>query len=264
MGQLMDRRAFLAAAAAAAVTVATGCDSGGSDVAEATSSASAATTAATTTTASPSCVLTPELTDGPYYLDVDQIRRDITEDRLGVQTTVAVTLVRMPGCTPLADVPIDLWHADAEGHYSGVAGQPGDDGDAAAAATFLRGTQVTDRAGLAEFVTIFPGWYPGRVTHMHLKAHLDGEREVATQLFFPAEITSDVYASGLYADRGEADTSLAEDMVIGGDAADLTALTLRVTRAGDGLTGTIVLGVRGESGSGGPASASGPGGPPPR
>jgi protocatechuate 3,4-dioxygenase beta subunit len=117
-------------------------------------SAAGTTTAPTTTagTTSPDCVLTPELTEGPYYLDLDLMRRDITEGRPGLAYDLAVKVVDAESCEPIEDAIVDVWHCDAEGVYSGVQGDGG---------TFLRGVQVADGTGTATFRTIFPGWYQG-------------------------------------------------------------------------------------------------------
>jgi Dioxygenase len=125
---------------------------------ESSSSPAAATTSATeetTATTAPDCVLTPEVTEGPYYLDLDLMRSDITEGRSGLPFDLQIKVVDADSCEPIKDVAVDVWHFDAEGVYSGV---QGDDG------TFLRGIQVTDATGNAAFQTIFPGWVhgPGR------------------------------------------------------------------------------------------------------
>jgi hypothetical protein len=107
-------------------------------------SAAGRTTAPTTTagTTSPDCVLTPELTEGPYYLDLDLMRRDISEGRPGLAYDLAVKVVDAESCEPIEDAIVDVWHCDAEGVYSGVQGDGG---------TFLRGVQVADGTGTATF-----------------------------------------------------------------------------------------------------------------
>ena len=94
------------------------------------------------------CAITPRQTEGPYYLDVGQVRRDITEGKLGTPLLVRLHLVEAGSCAPIGDASVDIWHTDAEGQYSGFGGQ-GDDGTDTSGETFLRGTQVTDaeRAG---------------------------------------------------------------------------------------------------------------------
>src|SRR5918998_5648209 len=95
------------------------------------------------------CALTAEQTEGPFYFDVDEIRSDIREDREGAELRLGIR-VRSEACEPVPDAVVDLWHCDAEGSYST---EPD---------TWLRGAQVTDSDGVAEFTTIYPGWYPGR------------------------------------------------------------------------------------------------------
>jgi protocatechuate 3,4-dioxygenase beta subunit len=36
---------------------------------------------------------------------------------------------------------------------------------------FLRGRQTTDSNGLVSFTSIFPGWYSGRATHIHVHVY---------------------------------------------------------------------------------------------
>jgi protocatechuate 3,4-dioxygenase beta subunit len=163
----------------------------------------AGTTATTTTaaTTSPDCVLTPELTEGPYYLDLDLMRRDITEGRPGLPLDLAVKVVDAESCEPIQDAVVDVWHCDAEGVYSGV---QGDDG------TFLRGVQVCDASGTASFRTIFPGWYTGRAVHIHLKV-IQGGQTWTGQLFFDDATLDRIYALDPYSSRGPADTTNSAD-----------------------------------------------------
>lgn len=165
--------------------------------------ATAPTTTAATTT--PDCVLTPELTEGPYYLDLDLMRRDITEGRPGLPFDLAVKVVDAESCAPIEDGVVDVWHCDAEGVYSGVAG---DDG------TFLRGVQLADATGTATFRTIFPGWYTGRAVHIHLKV-IQGGQTWTGQLFFDDATVDRVYALDAYSSRGSADTSNSADAIFG-------------------------------------------------
>ena len=106
------------------------------------------------------CVLAPEQTEGPFYVDGERVRRDIREGRPGQKLLLRTTVVDASTCKPIKGAAVDVWHCDAGGVYSGVGGNTG---------TFLRGIQRTDRNGLASFVTIFPGWYQGRTTHIHVK-----------------------------------------------------------------------------------------------
>ena len=132
-----------------------------------------------------SCTLTAELTEGPYYFDADKIRTDIREDRKGVPLRL-VTRVRDESCEPLRNAVVDIWHCDAGGAYSGI----NEEG------TFLRGAQVTDRDGITELLTIYPGYYQGRTPHIHAKVHLDSATVLTTQFFFDDAVSDTVYESG--------------------------------------------------------------------
>ena len=179
----------------------------------------------------PDCVLAPELTEGPFYLDLDRVRRDITEGSEGAPLELSVTVVDAEACSPIRDAAVDVWHCDANGDYSGVTGTE---------TTFLRGIQMTDDAGVAEFVTIYPGWYTGRAVHIHVKVHLGTERTYTGQLFFDDETTQRVYASEPYSDRPGPDTSNAADGIFGRSGG---STIVEVGEAGDGYRGTVTLGV---------------------
>jgi protocatechuate 3,4-dioxygenase beta subunit len=162
---------------------------------------SAASTAIPTSTI-PMCVVRPELTEGPYFVDEMLNRSDVRSDPSdgalseGAPLTLAfhVTQIGTNGCVPLEGAQVDIWHCDAQGVYSDVEG--------AAGKKFLRGYQVTDVNGLAQFVTIYPGWYPGRAVHIHFKIRIDNS-EFTSQLFFDDAFTDQVYLQEPYAQRGE-------------------------------------------------------------
>ncbi|MCX5192555.1 intradiol ring-cleavage dioxygenase [Streptomyces sp. NBC_00249] len=138
----------------------------------------------------PACVLTAEAGEGPYYLDLDKVRSDITEGREGVPLRLDLTLVRVSaGCRPLADAAVDVWHADAAGDYS------------TGGATFLRGTQVTDTAGRCVFRTVVPGWYAGLAPHIHFKVRPGSGAGTTSQFFFPEDLLRQVYARRPYSRR---------------------------------------------------------------
>ena len=146
-----------------------------------------------------SCVLTPEAGEGPFYLDPKLIRGDITSGQPGAPLQLAMQVVRAGDCATLANARVDVWHADAIGLYSGYEKQSGVGGVSPAAAVgkqYLRGTQFTDAQGNVQFRTIFPSWYGGRTPHVHFKVFLGGKEVVASQIFFPDEITKEVFASG--------------------------------------------------------------------
>ncbi|CAG2117397.1 unnamed protein product [Medioppia subpectinata] len=137
------------------------------------------------------CVLTPESVEGPFYLDDQLIRRDIREDRQGLPLKLRLTLTDVNTCEPLSNVSIDVWQCDAIGDYSGyIHANITRWGHAKTIdnTRWLRGIQMTDKNGVAEFMTVFPGWYSGRATHIHILSHT-GNRTIHTgQLYFPEEM----------------------------------------------------------------------------
>ena len=148
------------------------------------------------------CLLQPEVTEGPYYIDPGLVRQDIAEGRPGLPVVLRFQVV-MADCKPVEGARVDVWHCDAAGDYSGVQGDAG---------TFLRGTQPTDADGVAEFRSIFPGWYPGRVTHVHYKVFLDERTVLTGQMFFDDRLANAIHADHpAYEGRGAQDTALAAD-----------------------------------------------------
>ena len=180
------------------------------------------------------CVLTPETTEGPFYLDLDMIRTDITEGKSGTPLTLDLTVVDATSCRPIKDAAVDVWHTDAEGVYSGV-------GSAPRSSTFLRGIQMTDADGKAQFQTIYPGWYQGRAVHIHIKVSTGGNEAHTGQLFFPDDLSSEIYEEGAYADRGEMDTTNQSDGIFSRGGAQST---LKMAPNGDGYTGSLTIGIR--------------------
>ena len=146
-------------------------------------------------------MISPRQTAGPFYFDTGLVRRDISEGRPGAPLVVAFRLVHADSCRPIPDAVVDIWHADAVGQYSGYRGQ-GDDGSDTSGETFLRGIQVTDAEGLAEFDTIYPGSYSGRTVHIHFKAYTDERSFITSQMYFPDEATDAVFTAEPYASRG--------------------------------------------------------------
>jgi protocatechuate 3,4-dioxygenase beta subunit len=179
------------------------------------------------------CVLTPELTEGPYYIAGEKLRRDIREGHPGTLLTLRLTVLNASTCKPLKGAAVDIWHADAAGNYSGF-------GSDTSSRTFLRGIQKTDANGLAVFKTIYPGWYRGRAVHIHVKVHVGGNVVHTGQLFFPDALTREVYKAALYASRGNPDMTDAQDSIfVNGGKRGLLALK----KSGTGYIGTIAMGV---------------------
>jgi protocatechuate 3,4-dioxygenase beta subunit len=181
------------------------------------------------------CVLQREVTEGPYYVDLDLVRRDIRGGRKGTPLTLRFQVVDATTCRVTPNAMVEIWHADAAGAYPGVQGDSG---------TWLRGGQRTNARGRVRFETIFPGWYRGRTPHIHMKVFVSGDEVHTGQVFFREAAQRKVYAQGRYAARGDADTSNATDMIYG-EAGSRALLTLRRKgeRIAAGYTGSLVVGV---------------------
>ncbi len=179
------------------------------------------------------CVLTPELTEGPYYIDGEKLRRNITEGKPGAPLALRLSVVNASTCTPITGAAVDIWHADASGVYSGFGAGSGN-------RTFLRGIQRTAAGGVATFQTLYPGWYPGRAVHIHVKVHVAGNVVHTGQLFFDDAVTDAVYRRSPYRRRPNRTTRNASDSIyVNGGSKSL----VRVRKQGAGYLGTVTMGV---------------------
>jgi len=180
-----------------------------------------------------SCVLTPELTEGPYYISGERLRRDIREGHAGTPLGLRLRVLNAATCKPIKSAAVDIWHADAAGNYSGF-------GNGAGSRTFLRGIQKTDAHGLAVFTTIYPGWYQGRTVHIHVKVHVGGSVVHTGQLFFPDSLTDTVFKAPPYAARGLRQVRNADDSIfVNGGKRSMLA----VKKHGAGYVASISMGV---------------------
>jgi protocatechuate 3,4-dioxygenase beta subunit len=178
-------------------------------------------------------VLTPELTEGPYYIAGEKVRRDITDGRPGTKLMLRTTVVDASTCKPIRNAAVDVWHADASGVYSGF-------GEGASSRTFMRGIQRTDATGLAIFTTVYPGWYPGRAVHVHVKVHVAGGVVHTGQVFFPDAVTDAAYRKAPYRARGPRDMRNTDDSIfVNGGKRSILAMKKTKT----GYTGRIAMGV---------------------
>ncbi|HEX8768220.1 MAG TPA: intradiol ring-cleavage dioxygenase [Jatrophihabitans sp.] len=236
------RRALGWLGAAGAAAVAAACSKSSSDSAAPTSSTGPSSAIQPTTTVNsaadgtapaPACVLTPEMTEGPFYIDGEAVRSDVTDGKPGVPLQLRLTVVDAGTCKPIPGAAVDIWHADASGEYSGF-------GASSSNRTFLRGIQMAGSDGKVEFRTIYPGWYQGRVEHIHVKVHAGGSVVHTGQLFFDPAVSDAVYATAPYNAHTGARTTAAQDGIYrnGGSKS-----TLDLTKQGDGYLGTLTMGV---------------------
>ena len=180
------------------------------------------------------CVLTPELTEGPFYLDGEKVRRNITEGRAGMPLTLGFTVVNASTCLPIKNASVEIWHCDAMGNYSGVQGQSN--------RTFLRGIQRTAANGKCSFLTIYPGWYQGRTIHIHVKVFIGGSEVHTGQVFFADKVSDAVVKTAPYNTRGTRDTFNRSDNIFQGGGSK-SLVTPRRTGA-RGYSGALTMGVR--------------------
>lgn len=271
IGRLLSRREALALIGAASAAMLAACGSAQPGATQATSAAGsaaaslnpeAATAVATAATnpgpnataeavASPgdlpTCVVSPEQTEGPYYADVQLNRSDIraepstgaVKEGLPLALTMRVSQVSSGSCTPLPGATVEIWHCDAQGVYSAFAGE------GSANEKFLRGYQVTDASGTAQFTTIYPGWYRGRAIHIHFKVLTTGASgasyEFTSQMYFDDAVSDRVFTQAPYSGRsGQRDTTNASDGIYG-DGGD--QLTLALSEANGGYSGTLHIGL---------------------
>ena len=182
-----------------------------------------------------SCILTPEQTEGPYYIAGEKLRRNITDGRPGLPLQLQAYVVDATTCRPIRNAAVDIWHADAGGVYSGF-------GAGASSRTFMRGIQRTNAKGLAVFRTVYPGWYQGRTVHIHVKVHIGGNVVHTGQLYFRDSLTDAVYRRAPYNARPSRDTRNATDAIYR-DGGSKSLLSVKKSSAGIYLA-TITMGVR--------------------
>ena len=208
------------------------------------SSPTTPTATTTTGTGSSGCVITPSETEGPFPDKTGMLntpaffRRDVREDRSGLPVTLTLTIVNVnSSCSPVSNASVEIWQCDASGNYSEYS-QPGYDGTGK---TFLRGLQTTDANGQVTFTTIYPGWYAGRATHIHVEVFRGNSIAKTTQIAFPEDVTRSVYATGVYASKGQSSTSNSGDMVFS-DGTQLEMATLAGNTT-SGYTATLTIGI---------------------
>jgi protocatechuate 3,4-dioxygenase beta subunit len=223
VGSVLSRREVVATLGTAGLGLLFGCSSTSTSSTSTTSTSAPAGSAADASVAG--CLVRPEQTEGPFFVDGTLERSDIRVDPLGGTSTgvpLSIALqtasVNQGRLHPLTDARIDMWHCNAQGHYS----DPHDQSVPLSQSRFLRGYQTTDGDGLARFTTVYPGWYHGRTVHIHIKVRwLAGgnHREFTSQLYFPDSLSQTVFADAAYARAGKRDRLNQQDGIFtdGGD-----------------------------------------------
>ena len=153
-----------------------------------TTTTTTTTTTGGTTSSAGGCTEAPTETEGPFltHTPASYVRADITGGRTGYKLTVNINVTNSKSsCAAVASELVDIWHCDAEGNYSEYGGTAMQS-TSYTNVHFLRGRQTTDSNGLVSFTSIFPGWYSGRVTHIHVHIYnASGTSLKVTQIAFP-------------------------------------------------------------------------------
>ncbi|KAI1767374.1 aromatic compound dioxygenase [Hypoxylon sp. FL1150] len=175
--------------------------------------------------ANTSCILAPEVTDGPYYVVGEKMRSNVKEALYsdGVDLFLEVQYIDVNTCEPVPAVAVDIWNCNATGTYSGIS-TSGNYASGGYNSTYLRGIQLTDNDGVASFETIFPGHYSGRAVHTHLLSHTNATVEPngtisvwnapvshIGQLFWPEDLRAEVETTYPYTTNTVALTTNDED-----------------------------------------------------
>jgi protocatechuate 3,4-dioxygenase beta subunit len=196
----------------------------------------------------PSCVVKPELTEGPYFVDEKLLRSDVRSDPATKAVSAGVPLrlnflvskVSGAGCAVLPDATIDIWHCDANGKYSD------ESANNTVGQKFLRGYQVTDAKGKASFLSVYPGWYQGRAVHIHFKIRgkdsTGKSYEFTSQLFFDDTLTDTVYKNNaIYSARGTRSQRNTNDGIYRNGGSQLL---LNLEKDGSGYASTFEIGLQ--------------------
>jgi protocatechuate 3,4-dioxygenase beta subunit len=192
--------------------------------------------ATSTTTTNSACTVSPEGEEGPYFVDDSAkgfarsyIRSNLdgsnTQNGIPLKLSISV-FDSKNSCAAMANVQVDIWHCNASGVYSA------EEVESSSGETWLRGYQLTDSNGLVTFVTIVPGWYAGRTTHIHLRLRSSYDSTTTagtntTQLFFSQDVITTISTTiSPYSAEGTNPTTNATDHVYAGEVSGETLLTL--------------------------------------
>lgn len=213
-----------------------------------------------------SCILQPEVTQGPYYVDGELIRKNIAEDQGGVPLYLDIQFLDTSTCEPVPAVYVDVWHCNSTGVYSGVSATGNGNSDTVTSnlnATFLRGVQQTDVNGVVQFETVVPGHYTGRATHIHIMSHQMGNTTIRNngtilgsngtahashvgQLFFDQTLISALDAIEPYASNTQEVTLNSDDSILSSEADSMDPFVEYILIGDtieDGILGWISIGI---------------------
>ncbi|MEO5570656.1 MAG: T9SS type A sorting domain-containing protein [Bacteroidia bacterium] len=187
-----------------------------------------------------SCILIPQETAGPFPWAMGLtpfFRQDVREGNAGVQLNLTLTVVNINNnCAPIPNARVDIWQCDKDGNYSEYGTFAGQ--------SFFRGYQFTDVNGQVNFITIYPGWYPGRVTHIHFQVFLNSVLSATSQMAFQDSLTTAVYANNsLIYINGQNAVTNATDGVFADAANTQYELLTVVANGSGGYDGSLIVGM---------------------
>lgn len=201
--------------------------------------------------AGPACVVQPQQTEGPYFVDERLLRSDVRSDpstgvrKAGTPLTLTLMVSQIASggtCAPLQGAQVDIWQCDAFGVYSDVKDPSFD----TTGQKFLRGHQITDASGAATFVTIYPGWYPGRAVHIHFKVRTAGAPppaayEFTSQFYFDEGLNDRVFTRAPYSSHSGKRTRNDEDQIYRTQGGQQLILAVHEQQGGYGTTFNLAM-----------------------
>ncbi|KAL1869734.1 hypothetical protein Plec18167_007658 [Paecilomyces lecythidis] len=202
------------------------------------------------------CVVQPEVTQGPYYIAGELIRKNVVEDQQGIPLYLDIQLIDTNTCNTMPNIYTDIWHCNATGVYSGVvANGNGNSNDTENADnTFLRGIQPSDSDGVVHFESIFPGHYSGRAVHIHVVTYPANETRALPngtlagiydthsshvgQIFFDQDLITEVEKNTPYSTNAQELTENSNDSILATEA-DTTDPFVEYVLLGDDVSDGI-------------------------
>lgn len=226
----VSRRQAIAVLGSVGAIVAAGCSSSSPTSPSTTTTG----TTGTGTTGSGTCSVAPNETIGPYPSLTDMVRSDIREGKAGVPLVLTIKVVNTnASCAAVSGAAVEIWQCDATGNYSQYGTQTG--------FSYLRGIQTTNSNGEVTFTTIYPGWYQGRATHIHVEVVIAGRSSKVTQIAFPEAVSNVVHATLWYLNRGSNPTTNLQDNIFADSLSE--ELVTPVGNTTDGYAATFQCGV---------------------
>ncbi|TAH40761.1 MAG: T9SS type A sorting domain-containing protein [Bacteroidetes bacterium] len=200
------------------------------------------------------CALIPSETAGPYPLDLSQnvnmFRTDVRETQPGLEHKVRLRIIGINNCAPIQNARVDIWHCNVDGYYSGYNTNAHLGPQNHVGETFLRGIQLTDANGEVEFTTVFPGWYPGRISHIHFQVFLSSMLQVTSQFTYPVNEKQLIYTTiAPYTTWGADPQTVSTDNVFS-DGSTLQVATLIFNSGTGGYDSFLEVGINGSGTTG--------------